>query len=374
MHVIPLAAEKIEKKILNIPDHWGEIADQEFDPESIHAQSGIAVAEALESTLQFVEQELADEQRAQARANIGTTGYDWRAVYYGEAATAPSGYIAKLPPYASQDGGTYAFSDYSVKYDIALAMKDADGSYALCSLATSMQNLVTYSWTINYKNVINNLHSAFQMLSNAGAFTDSTRVCFAFSRSPEIEESVFHLYLRFDSSASTYRLYNLKGARYIEFNASGTVLFNNINPLVDNSLSIANRPADAKAVGDALALKAAATHDHNDVYYTESEIDSKLATKSNTDHKHDDLYDAKGAAAQVKNDLLNGAGAAYDTLKELGDLIDTNVDAIEALNTVAAGKADKEHNHDDRYYTEAEVNALLAGRRLPRRPRSSCPA
>ena len=71
MHVIPLAAEKIEKKILNIPDHWGEIADQEFDPESIHAQSGIAVAEALESTLQFVEQELAEEQQAQARENIG---------------------------------------------------------------------------------------------------------------------------------------------------------------------------------------------------------------------------------------------------------------------------------------------------------------
>ena len=48
----------------------------------------------------------------------------------------------------------------------------------------------------------------------------------------------------------------------------------------------------------------------------------------------------------VKNELLNGAGAAYDTLKELGDLIDTNVDAIEALNKVAANKADKTHTHD----------------------------
>lgn len=48
----------------------------------------------------------------------------------------------------------------------------------------------------------------------------------------------------------------------------------------------------------------------------------------------------------VKNDLLNGAGAAYDTLKELGNLIDENVDAIEALETVATGKADKEHGHE----------------------------
>ena len=54
---------------------------------------------------------------------------------------------------------------------------------------------------------------------------------------------------------------------------------------------------------------------------------------------------ADNAAAKVKNDLLNGAGTAYDTLKELGDLIDDNVDAIEALQSVAAGKADKTHTH-----------------------------
>lgn len=79
-----------------------------------------------------------------------------------------------------------------------------------------------------------------------------------------------------------------------------------------------------------------------------------------SDHKHDDLYDAKGAAAgalssaqayadsaatKVKNDLLNGAGTAYDTLKELGDLIVDNADAIDALETIASGKADATHSH-----------------------------
>lgn len=54
---------------------------------------------------------------------------------------------------------------------------------------------------------------------------------------------------------------------------------------------------------------------------------------------------ADSAATKVKNDLLNGAGAAYDTLKELGELIDENQDAIQALEQVATGKADKEHNH-----------------------------
>ena len=51
------------------------------------------------------------------------------------------------------------------------------------------------------------------------------------------------------------------------------------------------------------------------------------------------------AANKVKNDLLNGAGAAYDTLKELGDLIDDNKDAIEALEDIASSKADKTHSH-----------------------------
>lgn len=54
---------------------------------------------------------------------------------------------------------------------------------------------------------------------------------------------------------------------------------------------------------------------------------------------------ADSVGATVKNELLNGAGAAYDTLKELGDLIDENTDAIEALETVAASKANVSHTH-----------------------------
>ena len=91
-----------------------------------------------------------------------------------------------------------------------------------------------------------------------------------------------------------------------------------------------------------------------------AEINSAVSDKADTAHNHDSAYDTKGAAesaladaktyaddaaAAVKNDLLNGAGEAYDTLKELGDLIDDNQDAIDALEIVAAGKADAEHIH-----------------------------
>jgi hypothetical protein len=53
---------------------------------------------------------------------------------------------------------------------------------------------------------------------------------------------------------------------------------------------------------------------------------------------------------------LGGAGEAYDTLKELGELIENgNKDALEALNNVATGKADKVHSHEI-----SDVNGLSA--------------
>jgi len=76
-------------------------------------------------------------------------------------------------------------------------------------------------------------------------------------------------------------------------------------------------------------------------------IDERISTVADIDHKHDDLYDIKGTAQAIKDELLNGAGEAYDTLKELGSLIDNNKDAIEALTTIATGKADVDHEHTE---------------------------
>ena len=89
-----------------------------------------------------------------------------------------------------------------------------------------------------------------------------------------------------------------------------------------------------------------------------AKINEKLATKADIDHNHNEDYEIKGAAEEalnsakiyadeaasiIKNDLLNGAGEAYDTLKELGDLINENVTALDALETIALSKADKEY-------------------------------
>ena len=78
------------------------------------------------------------------------------------------------------------------------------------------------------------------------------------------------------------------------------------NFLIDETLSVAGRAADAKAVGEAI--------DDTKVYAVEK---------------------AAEAARIMKEDILNGAGAAYDTLKEVGALIEENKDAIEALEAIA---------------------------------------
>lgn len=64
------------------------------------------------------------------------------------------------------------------------------------------------------------------------------------------------------------------------------------------------------------------------------------------------------AKSDVKSELLNGAGTAYDTLKELADLIITNADAITALRALAAGhvKFDEAQTLTDAQKGQARTN------------------
>ena len=186
-------------------------------------------------------------------------------------------------------------------------------------------------------------------------------------------------------------------------------------------------------IADSVSGKADASHNHNSLYYTESEIDTKVASintsitnhtgnasihvtsdnktqwnsaythstsahapssaekniivgiqKNGTDltvnsstrkvnitvpttaaeigaasstHNHDDKYDVKGAASSALSSantytdekisaLLDGAtDTTLDSIKELADAIKTNDSAIDALNDIAAGKADATHTH-----------------------------
>ena len=101
----------------------------------------------------------------------------------------------------------------------------------------------------------------------------------------------------------------------------------------------------ADSTNQSAQVAALATRIGNEIKATKATIGT-LTSLSTTDTKTSltttfsstkiasDIEAAKNA---VKNDLLNGAGEAYDTLKELGELIDTNKSAIDALKDTAAG-------------------------------------
>jgi hypothetical protein len=57
-----------------------------------------------------------------------------------------------------------------------------------------------------------------------------------------------------------------------------------------------------------LDTKANTEHSHDDKYYTEVEVDTLIASKSDASHKHDGEYDTKGSA----NEALNQAKSYVD--------------------------------------------------------------
>lgn len=83
--------------------------------------------------------------------------------------------------------------------------------------------------------------------------------------------------------------------------------------------------------------------------YSSSKVDSQITA----------------AKQAVKDDLLGGAGAAYDTLKELADLISDNADAIKAIETLAAGhvKFDgaQELTNEQKAQARANIGAMAGG-------------
>lgn len=76
--------------------------------------------------------------------------------------------------------------------------------------------------------------------------------------------------------------------------------------------------------------------------YSSTKVDSQITAAKNA----------------VKNELLGGAGAAYDTLKELGDLIADNQSAIDSLEAIAAGhvRFDTAQELTDEQKTQARGN------------------
>ena len=230
-----------------------------------------------------------------------------------------------------------------------------DSKYDAKGSASAVQtNLNAVSDTLDSHTENSNIHVTTTNKSNwNSAYTHSTSA-HARTDATKVEDSTTNGNIKINGTETNVYSHPNSGVtagtyKSVTVNAQGHVTAGT-NPTTLAGYGI----TDAESKGAASSALASAKE------YT----DTIAEGKADSDHNHDSAYDSKGSASSalasaktyadsaattaannVKNELLNGAGAAYDTLKELGDLIVDNQDAIDALETVAAGKADKTHSH-----------------------------
>ena len=145
---------------------------------------------------------------------------------------------------------------------------------------------------------------------------------------------------------------------------------------VDTTLKVSGAAADAKATGDALAGKAAASHTPN---YAGSSSAGGAANSANKLNKNagsatqgvyfkDGVPVAmtytlgKSVPADAKFTDTNTWRGVQDNLTSTATDQSLSANQGKVLKGLVDGKAASSHTHDDRYYTESEMNTKLNGK------------
>lgn len=104
----------------------------------------------------------------------------------------------------------------------------------------------------------------------------------------------------------------------------------------------------ASGWGSSSSVTTVPPHNHDDRYYTETEVDNLLSTKADATHNHDDRYYTE---TEVDNFLSQKASVTHNH--------DDRYYTETEVDNLLATKAPLSHSHDDRYYTKSEVDSML---------------
>ena len=115
--------------------------------------------------------------------------------------------------------------------------------------------------------------------------------------------------------------------------------------------------------------KADTNHSHSDYALTShthseySEVGHSHSNYSETTHNHDDVYSPLSHSHTASEIGAAVSGHNHDDDYAAIDHAHTDyatTTALDELSTTVSGKANASHTHDDRYFTEAEINSKLA--------------
>lgn len=128
-------------------------------------------------------------------------------------------------------------------------------------------------------------------------------------------------------SLSTLKIHKLTQEQYDREVDAGNIDQNALYLTPDEEVDLSSY-----ATVEQLNEKASISHSHDDTYYTESEVDTKLASKADKNHSHNSDYDTKGSASAVQENL----DVVSDSLNAHADNSNIHVTATDKTNWNAA--------------------------------------